>query len=125
MMLAALIPLLGPVVERLIGLIPDEQAQAKARIEALGQIAQIAAQSDAQQSDVNKIEAQSDSLFKSGWRPAIGWVCVLALAYQYLGRPFASIWYPGLPGLDNMLWELMFGLLGMGALRSVDKAVGK
>jgi hypothetical protein len=124
-MLAALIPLLGPVVERLIGLIPDEQAQAKARIEALGQIAQIAAQSDAQQSDVNKIEAQSDSLFKSGWRPAIGWVCVLALAYQYLGRPFASIWYPGLPGLDNMLWELMFGLLGMGALRSVDKAVGK
>jgi hypothetical protein len=124
-MLAALIPLLGPVVERLIGLIPDEQAQAKARIEALGQIAQIAAQSDAQQSEVNKIEAQSDSLFKSGWRPAIGWVCVLALAYQYLGRPFASIWYPGLPGLDNMLWELMFGLLGMGALRSVDKAVGK
>lgn len=124
-MLAALIPLLGPVVERLIGLIPDEQAQAKARIEALGQIAQIAAQSDAQQSEVNKIEAQSDSIFKSGWRPAIGWVCVLALAYQYLGRPFASIWYPGLPGLDNMLWELMFGLLGMGALRSVDKAVGK
>lgn len=124
-MIAALLPLLGPVVERLIGLIPDEQAQAKARIEALGQIAQIAAQSDAHQSEVNKIEAQSDSLFKSGWRPAIGWVCVLALAYQYLGRPFASIWYPGLPGLDNMLWELMFGLLGMGALRSVDKAVGK
>jgi hypothetical protein len=124
-MLAALIPLLGPVVERLIGLIPDEQAQAKARIEALGQIAQIAAQSDAQQSEVNKIEAQSDSIFKSGWRPAIGWVCVLALAYQYLGRPFASIWYPALPGLDNMLWELMFGLLGMGALRSVDKAVKK
>ena len=28
---------------------------------------------DVAQSEVNKIEAESGSLFKSGWRPAIAW----------------------------------------------------
>ena len=83
------------------------------------------------QTDINKEEAKSASLFVSGWRPAIGWVCALALAYQYLIRPLAGtvagiagIVIPPLPGLDDNLWQLMMGMLGMGGLRTFEKVQG-
>ena len=83
------------------------------------------------QTDINKAEASSSSLFVSGWRPAIGWVCALALAYQYLIRPLsgtvasiAGIVIPPLPGLDDNLWQLMMGMLGMGGLRTFEKVQG-
>ena len=83
------------------------------------------------QTDINKAEASNPSLFVSGWRPAIGWVCALALAYQYLIRPLsgtvagiAGIVIPPLPGLDDNLWQLMMGMLGMGGLRTFEKVQG-
>jgi len=83
------------------------------------------------QTDINKEEAKSSSLFVSGWRPAIGWVCALALAYQYLLRPLGGtlasvfgITIPALPGLDDNLWQLMMGMLGMGGLRTFEKVQG-
>ena len=50
------------------------------------------------QLDTNKAEAASPSAFTSGWRPAIGWVCALALACQYIARP--------LGGEYNICWRL-------------------
>ena len=83
------------------------------------------------QTDINKEEAKSSSLFVSGWRPAIGWVCALALAYQYLLRPLGGTFaaligvaIPPLPGLDDNLWQLMMGMLGMGGLRTFEKVQG-
>src|SRR5437762_6118852 len=75
------------------------------------------------QIQVNTTEAASPSLFVSGWRPAVGWVCVGAMAYQYLLRPLLA-WsmavvghpIPIMPGLDQNLWELMLGMLGIGGL---------
>jgi hypothetical protein len=83
------------------------------------------------QTDVNKNEASNSSMFVAGWRPMIGWVCGVALAFQYIGRPLL-LWgftlahqpVPTLPGIDDNLWQLMFGMLGMGALRSYDKTQG-
>lgn len=81
---------------------------------------------------INKLEAQSPSVFVAGWRPFIGWVCGAALAYQYLIRPII-IYVSALkgldpthipPGLDNNLWELMFGMLGLGTLRTFEKVKG-
>ena len=78
------------------------------------------------QVDINKIEAGSDSLFKSGWRPAIGWICAASFCYDFIVRPIAN----GLlnkygivfPSLDQAtLTSLTFGLLGLGAYRSFDK----
>jgi hypothetical protein len=68
----------------------------------------------------------------SGWRPFIGWVCGGALGYTYLGYPLltwaGAIWFPALaiPSLGNngMLYELLFGMLGMGALRTFEKVKG-
>ena len=83
------------------------------------------------QLDTNKAEAASASTFTSGWRPAIGWVCALALLCQYIARPMLQ-WggivtghsWPELPGIDDNLWQLMLGMLGLGGLRSFEKVKG-
>lgn len=83
------------------------------------------------QLDTNRAEAASPSAFTSGWRPAIGWVCALALACQYIARPLLQ-WYgamaghqwPTLPGIDDNLWQLMLGMLGLGGLRTFEKTKG-
>jgi len=80
---------------------------------------------DAQQTQVNANEAQSSSIFVSGWRPAIGWVGALGLAYQYLLRPIAvgAGWHD-LPTLDQSLMELVTAMLGMAGLRTYEKTLG-
>lgn len=131
-MLAALIPLLGPVVERLVGLIPDPNAREKARAEMMQQLLEVFAKADQAQLEVNKAEAQSGSIFVAGWRPFIGWVCGAALAYQYIGRPLATALFdalgivhaPVMIGLDENLWQLMLAMLGMGGLRTFEKMKG-
>ena len=83
------------------------------------------------QLDANKIEAASSSVWVSGWRPGAGWICVAALGMQYVARPLIS-WIaavsghplPSLPGIDDNLWQLLVGLLGLGGLRSYEKASG-
>jgi hypothetical protein len=76
------------------------------------------------QTEVNKIEAGSSSIFVAGWRPAIGWVGVLALSYQFLLYPLLQ-WLPidkTPPVPDaNVLFTLITGMLGIAGLRSFDK----
>lgn len=100
---------------------PDKSKEEQAQLAAAVTIVQ-------GQLDVNRAEAASPSAFTSGWRPAIGWVCAAALACQYIARP-ALMWYgkisghdfPELPGIDDNLWELMLGMLGLGGLRTFEK----
>lgn len=104
---------------------PDKSEQEKAQLAAAIQIVQ-------GQIDVNKEEAKSSSIFVAGWRPFIGWVCGMALAYTYIVYPMMiwgfSMWKPGIVppklGNDGMLYELMFGMLGMGGLRTFEKIKG-
>ena len=119
------------IVNKVLDLIPDPNARAKAAAEYQRAMLDAAVKSEADQREINKTEAASSSVFVAGWRPAIGWVCASALAFQYLIRPFwvwtLALWWPESPvppGLDGMLWELMFGMLGMGGLRSLDKLKG-
>ena len=131
MALPALIPLLVPAVGKLLGLIPDPAARRQAEMEFNKALLDAVVREGADNRDINKAEAQHRSLFVAGWRPLIGWVCGAALAFEYLIRPFwlwvAATWFPGSPippGLDGMLWELMFGMLGIGGLRTVEKLKG-
>ena len=119
----ALLGIGGKLIDKLI---PDPAAQDAARLELLklqqsGELAAMLAQTD-----VNNVEAASSSVFVSGWRPAIGWVCALAMAYQYLVRPFLVAFHPALafPGLDDNLWQLLAGMLGLGGLRTFEKVNG-
>lgn len=125
------IPVIGPAVDKLLSLIPDPNARAKAEAEYQREVLAIAAKAEADQRDINKVEAAHGSVFVSGWRPAIGWVCALALAFQYLIRPLfawaTGVWWPHLPplpGLDDNLWQLLFGMLGLGGLRTFEKTKG-
>lgn len=107
---------------------PDETEEKKANAENIRLQIVSAFQLVAAQIQTNIEEAKSTSLFVAGWRPAIGWCCALALGYQYLVRPMLS-WtmavighpIPPMPGLDDNLWELMLGMLGIGGLRTFEK----
>lgn len=125
------LPVIGAAAQKLIDLIPDPNARAKAAEEYQRELMAIAARAEAEQREINKAEAAHESLFVAGWRPAIGWVCALALGFQYLVRPLLAwaggVWWshlPLLPGIDDALWQLMFGMLGLGGLRSFEKARG-
>ena len=92
---------LGPLVD-LVGKISDkvwpdpakkiEAQTALLQMQQSGELAMLEklGQSDSAQVEVNKIEAASDSSFKSGWRPALGWVCVAGFSYQLLARAASS-----------------------------------
>lgn len=81
------------------------------------------------QGEINVEEAKSTSTFVAGWRPFVGWICGFALAYNYIAMPFiawSAKWIdagaPAMPTLDTgELMTLLFGMLGLGALRSFDK----
>jgi hypothetical protein len=83
------------------------------------------------QMKINEIEAGSDSIFKSGWRPAVGWICVFGLFYQFVFLPFATFTLTlyevkaVMPAMDlNTLMTLLFGLLGLGGYRTIEKLKG-
>jgi len=108
---------------------PAQAADAKLKLLELQQSGELSVMTA--QTDINKVEASNTSIFVSGWRPAIGWVCALALAYQYLLKPLIMGILPNfgiaiapLPGLDDNLWQLMMGMLGMGGLRTMEKMQG-
>lgn len=96
------------------------------------EIAKLDAQALQNQTDVNKIEAASTSLFVSGARPFIMWGCGFAMLYSALFEPFMRFiavvlfGYQGeFPHVDTSLTsQVLLGLLGLSTLRSVDKYNG-
>lgn len=135
-MWAALIPLIGTIVEKVI---PDPQAAADAKLRVMelaqkGELAVLDAEMRLAlgQLEVNKAEATTD-LFRGGWRPAVGWTCVFGLAYQFILQPVLP-WVvalfgaqvPPLPAIDNeSLMVLLTGMLGLGGLRTFERVKGK
>ncbi len=80
---------------------------------------------------INKVEAASSNMFVAGWRPAVGWVGVTALGYNYVAYPLGMfisrlLGYTGsFPTLDNeAMWTLLAGLLGIGGFRTFEKVKG-
>ena len=132
--------LIGPVASIIEKLIPDPQAQAQAKLKMMemGQSGELAhLDADVRlalgQMEINKAEAASTSLFKGGWRPAVGWSCCFGLIYEFLARPllpfFATLAgqeVPPLPALDtSTLMTLLMGMLGLGGMRSYERVSGK
>jgi hypothetical protein len=101
-----------------------------------GEITKAAIAVQQAQIEVNKIEAQSSSLFVAGWRPFIGWVCGSALAWQFVGHPMVTYFInlyavqsghilPPLPQLDgDQLYPVLMGMLGLGSMRTFEKLKG-
>ena len=86
---------------------------------------------DLAQAEANIEQAKHPSIFVSGARPAIMWVCCFALMWQFILAPVLSwglaIWYPivELPALDTQaLMTLLLSLLGLGGMRTAEKWKG-
>ena len=136
MMWQLVIPAITQVLDKII---PDPQAAADAKLKALelaqkGDLAALDAELRLAlgQLEVNKAEATTD-MFRGGWRPAVGWVCVVGLGYQFVLQPVLP-WLvalfgaqvPPLPAIDNeTLMVLLTGMLGLGGLRTFERVKGK
>jgi len=108
---------------------PAQAAQAQLALLKMQQDGDLAAISG--QMDINKVEAASSSIFVSGWRPFCGWICGFGLGYVAIIEPIARlvatlVGYTGaFPQIDTTLtMQVLLGMLGMGGLRSLDKAKG-
>lgn len=85
------------------------------------------------QVELNKVEAQHRSKFVAGWRPFIGWVCGVALAYNFIARDIiAWILKMNYPLLDpppelamEHLLSVLMGMLGLSGMRTYEKIKGK
>ena len=112
----------GKIIDKLW---PDPAQRDLAKLELLrlqqsGELAQIA---------VNQEEAKSTSIFVSGWRPSIGWVCSAACAWNWIGLPIAKFFLivfgvavVGLNPADlSEMLPILVGMLGLGGLRTYEK----
>jgi hypothetical protein len=118
---------------------PDPVQRDAAKLELLklqqsGELAQLTADTNLmiEQIKVNQAEAANPSVFVSGWRPAIGWVCGAACGWNWIGLPVVKLALEiyGHPinlapaDLTEMLPVLM-GMLGLGGLRTIEKLQGR
>lgn len=112
-------------------IIPDKDAREKAQFELIKASQDQDFQLALGQLNVNTEEAKNTNLFVSGWRPYIGWVCGIALTYNFLIYPL-MLWSIAAYGSDinppplfsEHLMELVMGMLGLGTLRTFEKWKG-
>lgn len=126
--------MLGPILEMgktlLDRFVPDPEKRRAAEAEFLkqamdGELKQIIAQLE-----INAREAQHPSVWVAGWRPGAGWMGVAGFAYAVLLQPMLT-WvstiqgWPTPPTIDtDLLWVVLSGMLGIGGLRTYEKAKG-
>lgn len=118
---------------------PDPVQRDAAKLELLklqqsGELAQLTADTNLmiEQIKVNQAEAANPSLFVSGWRPAIGWVCGLACGWNWIGLPVAKVIAVILDHPINLspadlteMLPVLMGMLGLGGLRTIEKLQGR
>ena len=124
--------LIGPVTGLLDKFIPDADEKARIAHELATMSEKHAQQLALAQIEVNKAEAASGSIFKGGWRPAVGWVCAIAFAYHFIIKDLvvfvcaaSGVELPDLPEFDmGTLLTVLGGMRGIGGLRTYEKQKG-
>ncbi len=130
--------LIDPLSRLLDKLIPDPEARAKAQAELLKsehesalETLRLAIAADQSQMAINTQEAANSTLFVSGWRPFIGWVCGVAFGYHFILQPLLAFILDNsghqvkLPVFDmEALSTVLMGMLGLGSMRTIEKIKG-
>lgn len=130
--ITAILDIGGKLIDRLW---PDPAQRDQAKLELLkmqqtGELAQLTAETELMKGQlaINTEEAKSSSIFVSGWRPFIGWVCGSAFALHFLFLPLFNFiamqaGYPEVHITFDMssLMTVLGGMLGLGGLRTVEK----
>lgn len=119
--LGAVADLAGNVINRIW---PDKTEAEKQQLAAAVSLIQ-------GQLAINAKEAENPNLFVSGWRPGLGWVCVLACAWNWIGLKIALFIaaYIGhelklAPADLSEMMPILVGMLGLGGLRTFEKVSG-
>ena len=125
---SALLDIGGKVIDRLW---PDPTQAAAAKLELIKLQQSGELQAMAGQLEINKVEAANASVFVSGWRPFIGWVCGAACAWNWIGLKIALFVaaYVGhelklAPADLSEMMPVLLGMLGIGGLRTIEKING-
>ena len=117
----ALLSLIGPATKLIGKFVKDKDLQQKLSHDIATMAEKHAQQLALQQIEVNKAEAKGN-WFQSSWRPLIGWICGLSLAINYMVSPIMAGFGVDIPQADmTVMMPLLFGMLGISGLRSVDK----
>ena len=126
---------LGAVADLATGIInkiwPDKTQQEKDQMAQAMVLLQGQITLNQGQLNVNQAEAANTSLFVSGWRPWVGWVCGMACAWNWIGIPLANAIaivaghpFKADPADLSQMLPLLLGMLGMGGLRTYEKLNG-
>lgn len=128
MILAPLLEVGKSLIER-FG--PEDQSKKRLmeaeflRMAADGELKQVIAQLE-----INAREATHPSVWVAGWRPFFGWAGGAGFIYATMAQPLLS-WlaavkgWPAPPVLNlDLLWVVVTGMLGIGGLRTFEKAKG-
>jgi holin (3TMs family) len=118
----------GKVIDRVW---PDQEKRDAAKLELfkLQQAGEL--QTLVSQLEINRAEAANPSVFVSGWRPGMGWVCVSAFAVNYLVAPLGTyaasllgkqLQFPTMNLTDLM--PVLLGMLGLAGYRTFEKVNG-
>ena len=106
---------------------PDPAQRAAAQLELL----KLQQSGDLAQLTVNAEEAKSRSVLVAGWRPGMGWVCVAAFAWNWIGLPVARLVGEVLghpltlsPADLTEMMPVLLGMLGLSGLRTHEKVKG-
>lgn len=125
---------LGPILDGVLKLIPDNNARAQAKEQFEGQILNAMTSLVEGQLRINEQEARHGSIFVAGWRPAVGWICAFALGWNFILQPlllYVAWMIPEgaklaeAPQLNTgELMTVLLGMLGLGGLRTYEKRIG-
>jgi hypothetical protein len=128
---------IASVAEKIFGIVdkivPDADAKQKMKHEIETTLMSMDHTIQIEQIKVNAEEAKSTNWFVAGWRPAVGWCCVMALFYNFILYNFLT-WIiaiqksaitppPQIPA--DLLYPLLFGMLGLISARTIEKKLLK
>ena len=113
--------LIGPVTGLLDKFVEDKDQKAQLAHEISSLSDKHAQELALAQVALNTAEAKGN-WFQSSWRPATGWIAVLALGVNYLVSPIAAGFGIDIPQADGgTLMPILMGMLGLGSMRTFEK----
>ena len=125
----SIVSVLPSLINSVLGVVYSKKNQ---RLNKNQLIEAIKDKSEVINAEVTKIEALNKNFFMSGWRPLIGWICGINLAYNLIIKDVINyimvLCNDTLPQLPynqfNETKELIYVLLGLGAFRTIEKIKG-
>lgn len=124
----SIVTLLPTLLDKALDFIPNPAEKERAKLEIQRAVLEAELKGQADQREINKVEAASSSFWVSGWRPGIGWTCVAGFSWAFLLQPIfkfsVSLIDPSIPIPvieTDYLMEMTVAMLGMGTLRTVEK----